>query len=259
MLGHLDGPTTNWNTINRLSSESLNPCSDTLLADKRGLEDMSDTGIAVVESTWWKKKNTSVRGLLEVIADVKVKNPHGYHYEMANNIDGLKRAIETLASAKDVRYLYIAMHGNDGGIVPHDGETLTATVLRNTLARAKQHRKSLRGLYLGCCEFGTVEVASKLFEKDISPIWIAGYSTEADWLQSSALDMLFLSTLISPLKNDVRETERQRIQRVVGMIQYAAPGLVENLGFGVYVRDSENGAYNLFEDFNGYDDLADAA
>lgn len=220
---------------------------------------MSDTGIAVIESTWWKKKNTSVRGILEIIADVTVKNPHGYHYEMANNIDGLKKSIETLASSKDIRYLYVAMHGNKDGIVPHDGETLTATVLRNVLARAKQQRKSLRGLYLGCCDFGTTEMVSKLFDKDIAPVWIAGYSTEADWLKSSALDMLFLSTLISPLRNNVRETERQRIQRVVGMIQSATPGLVDSLGFGVFVRDAETGARNLFDDFNDYDELADAA
>lgn len=220
---------------------------------------MSETGIAAIESTWWRKKNTSIRGLLEVVADIKVKNPHGYHYEMANNIEGLKKAIETLASSKDVRYLYIAMHGNEGGIVPHDGETLSVTVLRNTLVRAKQQRKSLRGLYLGCCDFGTVEMASKLFEKDISPTWIAGYSTEVDWLQSSALDMLFFSTLISPLRNGVRETEMQRIRRVVGMIHSAVPGLVESLGFGVFVRDSDNGAHSLFDEFNNYGDFEDAA
>jgi hypothetical protein len=226
---------------------------------KAGGKAMSDTGIGVVESTWWKKKNTSVRGLLEVIADVTVKNPHGYHYEMANNIDGLKTSIETLASSKDIRYLYIAMHGNEDGIVPHDGQTLSATVLRNTLVRAKQRRKSLRGLYLGCCDFGTVEMASKLFEKDISPTWIAGYNAEADWLQSSALDMLFLSMLITPLVNEARETERQRIRRVVGMIKAAAPGLVESLGFSVFVRDANSRAHNLFDDFKGYDELADAA
>ena len=220
---------------------------------------MSDTGIAAIESTWWKKKNTSIKGLLEVVADVEAKNPHGFHYEMANNIDGLKRAIETIASSKDCRYLYIAMHGNLNGIVPHDGETLSATVLRNTLARAKQHRNSLRGLHLGCCEFGRLETAAKLFEKDIAPVWIAGYSTEADWIRSSALDILFLSALIRPLKRGVRETEKQRIRRVVRSIYSAAPGLVDSLGFGVFVRDTENGAYNLFDDCNESDDLADAA
>lgn len=149
-----------------------------------------DTGIAVIESTWWKKKNTSVRHLFEIIADIVVKNPHGYHYEMANNVEGLKKAIETLSSTKDIRYLYLAMHGNGDGIVVHNRETLSAIVLRNILSKANQQRSSLKGLYLGCCEFATSERVSKLFERDISPTWIAGYSTSVDWIESSALDML---------------------------------------------------------------------
>lgn len=220
---------------------------------------MTSTGIAVIESTWWKKKNTSVRGLFEVVADIVVQNPHGYHYEMANSVEGLKKAIETLAVSRDIRYLYLAMHGNETGIVPHNGEVLSTIVLRNILARAKSERTSLRGLYLGCCDFGTLEMASKLFGKDVSPTWIAGYSKSVDWLESSALDMLFLSTLIKPPNRKIRETELQRIERVVGMMRFSAPGLIESLGFGVFVRDTVHGARNLIADTDDFDDLDDAA
>lgn len=225
---------------------------------------MADTGIAVIESTWWKKKNTSVRGFFEIIADIMVKNPHGYHYEMANNVEGLKKAIETLASSKDVRYLYLAMHGNANGIVVHNRETLSAIVLRNILSKAHRSRNSLKGLYLGCCEFATLETASKLFEKEISPSWIAGYSASVDWIESSALDMLFLSALVNPLisgktKKKIRETELQRIQRVVGQIKAAAPGLVQDLGFGVFIRDAQLGVRNLFEERDDFDEFYAAA
>lgn len=220
---------------------------------------MDDTGIAVVESTWWKKKNTSVRGLFDVIADVVVKTPHGYHYEMANNVEGLKKSIETLAVSKHIRYLYLAMHGNDKGVVPHNGETLSVIVLRNLLAKANARRNSLRGLYLGCCSCGNFDTAQKLFEKDISPIWVAGYNKPVDWIESSILDMLFLTALIAPQKKRLRETELQRIERVAGQIKVAAPGLVEALGFGVFVRDREFGVRNLFNDPDWLDDLWDAA
>ncbi|ANL74229.1 hypothetical protein AMC83_PA00002 (plasmid) [Rhizobium phaseoli] len=224
---------------------------------------MSDTGIAVIESTWWKKKNTSVRGFFEIIADIVVKNPHGYHYEMANNVEGLKKAIETLSSTRDVRYLYLAMHGNAGGVVVHNRETLSAIMLRNILSKANQQRNSLKGLYLGCCDFATLTTASKLFERDISPTWIAGYSTSVDWIESSVLDMLFLSTLVNPLldrrtKRRIRETELQRVCRVAGQIKVAAPGLVRDLGFGVFVRDPEFGVRDLLAE-NDLDELYDAA
>ncbi|NEI66530.1 hypothetical protein [Rhizobium leguminosarum] len=225
---------------------------------------MTDTGIAVIESTWWKKKNTSVRGFFEIIADIVVKNPHGYHYEMANNVEGLKKAIETLSSTKDVRYLYLAMHGNADGIVVHNRETLSAIVLRNILSKAYHQRNSLKGLYLGCCEFATSETVSKLFERDISPTWIAGYSRSVDWIESSALDMLFLSTLVNPLidrktKRKVRETELQRIERVAGQLKNSAPGLVRDMGFGVFVRDAQRGVRDLFEEHDYFDEFDHAA
>lgn len=220
---------------------------------------MNDTGIAVVESTWWKKKNTSVRGLMDIIADIVVKTPHGYHYEMANSVEGLKKSIETLAASRNIRYLYLAMHGNDKGVVPHNGETASVVVLRNLLAKANARRASLRGLYLGCCSFGNFDTAYKLFEREISPTWIAGYSKSVDWMQSSILDMLFLTTLVSPPEKRIRETELQRIERVAGQIKAAAPGLVGGLGFGVFVRDADNGVRNLFEEPEYIDDLDDAA
>nr|CAD6609754.1 hypothetical protein RTCK_02212 [Rhizobium sp. TCK] len=219
---------------------------------------MTDTGIAVIESTWWKRRNTSVRGIFDVIADIVVKSPHGYHYEMANSVEGLKKSIETLASSRGIHYLYLAMHGNEGGLVPHNGETLSAVVLRNLLVKAGSRRASLRGLHLGCCEFGTAETASKLFDRDIAPTWVAGYGARVDWLQSSILDMLFLTTLITPLGRKIRETELQRIERVAGQLKVAAPGLVQALGFGVFVRDREEGVRNLLEEPD-YDELDDAA
>jgi hypothetical protein len=86
---------------------------------------------------------------------------------VANNVERLKKAIETLSSSKDIRYLYLAMHGNEGSIVPYDHEALSAVVLRNVLAKAKVERTSLRGLCFGCCDFGTLKTASKLFDKDM--------------------------------------------------------------------------------------------
>lgn len=48
------------------------------------------TNVAVLESTWFQHKNTSVRGLFELIADINCDNPHSYNYEMANSEVALK-------------------------------------------------------------------------------------------------------------------------------------------------------------------------
>ena len=47
---------------------------------------MSDhTGIAVLESKWWPNRNTSIRPLFDMVAEITKEDPHAYHYEMAGS------------------------------------------------------------------------------------------------------------------------------------------------------------------------------
>lgn len=105
----------------------------------------------------------------------------------------------------------------------------------------KQSR--LIGLHMGSCLFSTKELASFLFEKDVGVKWIAGYSTEVDWIHSSALDLLFL--------NEFMETEcerdSKRIQITAERIRELAPDLANSLGFGIFVRKKGGGVRNLLD------------
>jgi hypothetical protein len=81
-------------------------------------------------------------------------------------------------------------------------------------------------------------LAEFLFEKDIGVKWIAGYSEEVDWLDSSAMDLLFFNELLS---GDDSETDLQRIQRTASRISQIAQGLTQELGFGIFVRKQRTG------------------
>lgn len=204
---------------------------------------MDHTGIAVIESNWWRKSNVSVRGLYALVADIASSNPNAFHYEMANSEAALKEAIPRIASYRECRYLSIAMHGDENGLSLLNGERLSRTELRNILCRIKiTNRSNLRGLYLGSCLFATNRLADHLFSADIGVHWIAGFTTAVDWILSSALDLLFFNELL----DSAEETEIQRIERVATRLRQIAPGLIKELGFGIYTRKrAVGGAKNL--------------
>lgn len=96
---------------------------------------MKHTGIAVIEGTWWRKHNTSIRGLFDLVADIACGNPHGYHYEMANSEAALKEVIPRIASYRECRYLCLSMHGDYDGIYTLSEERLSRAELRNLLCK----------------------------------------------------------------------------------------------------------------------------
>jgi hypothetical protein len=200
------------------------------------------TNIAVVESTWFQHKNTSVRGLFELIADIDCDNPHKYHYEMANSEAALKEAIPRIGSYRQCKYLYLAMHGDEAGLQLANNERLSRAELRNLLKKIKaQHGSTLSGIYLGSCLFGTQKLAEFIFAEEVGINWIAGYFEEVSWIKSSALDLLFFNELIS----EQDTSEIARINRTTGDLLDTAPGLVEKLGFGVFTRKRGGGIKNL--------------
>ncbi|MEJ8570772.1 hypothetical protein [Microbaculum marinum] len=199
---------------------------------------MKHTGLAVIESNWLRKQNISVRGLFDLVANIACENPNAYHYEMANSEAGLKEAIPRIGAYPECRYLCLAMHGDFDGLQTLSGQRLSRTELRNLLSQIKDtDRSKLRGLHLGSCLFASERLAAFLFEREIGVHWIAGYSKEVDWLDSSAMDLLFLNELLN--HNDM--TEIQRIEGTASRLLDIAAGLVRDLGFGIFVRKRRTG------------------
>jgi hypothetical protein len=203
------------------------------------------TGIAVLESRWWNNSNTSVRGLFELIADINNDNPHAYEYEMANCEVAVKEAIPRIAANKKCKYLCIATHGDKDGLRLHNDERISRTELRNILESINNTSGSrFHGVHMSSCIFGTQTLADFVFEKSVSPNWISGYSTKVNFLDSSAMDLLFFNELVG--KAIAGESPNKAIMRTAKRLKVLAGGLVEQLGFGIYVRKQRvGGAKNL--------------
>jgi hypothetical protein len=198
------------------------------------------TGIAVIESKWFEGSNVSVRGLFDLVADLATDTPHGYHYEMASSEAALKEAIPRIAKDNTCRYLCLAMHGNRKGLQLINGDQVTRTELKNMLVRIRGQRGAkLAGIHMASCIFGTQEIAEKLFSTPTELRWMAGYTETVDWIESSALDLLFFNYLAD--LDDMPLTEIQKIHAVARNLKKNVSGLVEKLGFGIYVRKQKTG------------------
>lgn len=182
-----------------------------------------------------------------MIANISYDNPNAYHYEMANSEAAIKEALPRIASYRECRFLYVATHGDWDGLHLLNEELLSRIELRNLLARVHETKGSkLRGIHLGSCLFTMDRLANFLFEKDVGVTWIAGYSEHVDWIESSALDLLFFNEL---LKFEA-ETDLAAIKNTAAKLKIAAPGLIEHLGFGIFVKGRGGRLSNLLAPAN---------
>lgn len=203
------------------------------------------TGLAVVESKWWADKNTSVSGIFDLISDIFLANPHHYHYEMISGKRAAKEAIPRIAADPTCSILYVAAHGEPDGVCWHNGEKLSRIEFRHIFKTIRETRGAqLSGIHFACCTFMNKDTADYLFHENICPWWVAGYSNYVDWLDSTALDMLFFRSLMMQRKG----TDLSRIKAVAADLLEKCPGLIRELGFGIYIRKpGTGGAKNLLE------------
>ncbi len=200
---------------------------------------MADTGVAVLESKWWRKWNSSVRSSFEMISEQTKDNAHAYHYEMANSLAALDEAIPRIAGYRNCRYLYVATHGSAQGLDLFNGERVTIPYLKEVFLGLPQGSR-LYGIYLASCAGCSESIAAELLEGDTGVVWIAGYKNAVNWLPSSALDMLFFSELITAEK----QGEEAKIRHVSERLRGLVPGLVTDLGFRIFMK-SRNKIINM--------------
>lgn len=193
--------------------------------------------LAVIEGRWWEDYNTSVRSLFDVLSDILIRTPHGYHYEMFNNKDGFRDVVQRIGGKWGFHYLYVAAHGFSDGILGSDGELIQRTVIRNVLRRVCQTEGSkIVGVFFGSCDFITEENAGFLFDPEEGGIpsikWIAGYSTPVHWLDSFVVDLFFWNKYFRRRNG----TDLEKIEHVAKAFTTMMPGAAEKLGFNIYVR-----------------------
>jgi len=202
---------------------------------------MQHTGLAVVESRWWSEGNDSVRPLFEILAGIVNSNPHSIRYYMFVEENSLNNIVSDIANDYTFHSVYIGAHGGEGSITGLGNNEISRTKLRNILAR-NNVKGTISGLYFGSCliaNFSSAEflLHNKDIDKDTRLKWIAGFANEVDWIDSSAIDMIFWSKYIQErMRNKRKKKKKSDTDMIVDTpadIKSIIPSAFDKFGFNV--------------------------
>ena len=207
---------------------------------------MPHTGLAIIESRWWKNGNDTVRPLFETLAGIVEDNPHSVRYDMFVENKSLKSVISDITKQKHIHSIYIGAHGNNNSIFGLAKTEISRTSLRNIL-RSVNKKGSVERLYFGSCLIATSDNASYLLKgtPKTGLQWVAGYTKSIDWVDSSAVDMIFWSKNLHERKTN--RSKKNNKKSSVDMVKTASsqmktlmPNVFDQMGFNVYYLDTGN-------------------
>jgi hypothetical protein len=198
--------------------------------------------MTLLEGKWFTDKDVSVTELFGPLFTVWTpKGRRSHHYEMFTNAHAFQAAIKFAMQKGAAHTIYIAAHGDADGLQGFHDEGISRTVIRNSL---NQKGTKKHGVYFGSCLFCTETNALYILDKCGRIQWIAGYTTEVDWIDSSALDLVFLRHFLfpSPGRGTAKPTtENERLRYAVNRIRQDMGSLASRLEFHVYVRSQGKG------------------
>jgi hypothetical protein len=191
---------------------------------------------AVLESRWARRSALSVKPAFDLVLAAQGLPADTYEYEMVASRAALREAAIRITRSERAQVLYLACHGNRRGeLVLHGGEVVSRDFLARTVALCGP---SLRGLYLGACFAGRKAMAQAMFEQSPNLRWVMGYSREIDFIDSTALDMMFFRRWMDSPDRSVK-----RIKTIVADVMDLNASLVardgDGLGFAAYVRQRD--------------------
>lgn len=205
---------------------------------------MTHTGLAVVESRWWDSGNDSVRPLFETLAGIIEGNPHSVRYDMFAEENSLASIIDDICADGAYHSLYVGAHGDESSIGGLGGAEISRVKLRNIL-RNYNAKGQCSGLYFGSCLIATEKNAGFwLCDTPTTGLqWIGGYKTSVDWVDSSAIDMIFWSKYLHERQRNRsrrkgKKTELQMVKHAAGEMKALMPTIFNQMGFNIYHLDS---------------------
>jgi hypothetical protein len=199
---------------------------------------------SVVESRWWSKGNHSVRPLFEAVASIHFDNPSAFYYDMFADKSSLKTVLTMRGNDAQTEVIYLASHGNETQIGPNSENTISRTEVRNIIVSANT-KKQIKGLFLGTCLTGNIDVARFFLENAETNLeWVAGYSNSVDWVDGSAVDMIFFSKLAEKYvanksKKKGKLSPRKMAHETATALVKLVQGAHSVYGFNIYFHENK--------------------
>lgn len=198
--------------------------------------------IAIAESRWWNTGNHSVRNLFEAVAAIHYENPSAFFYDMFADKSSLNTVFQARAQDGTTEVIYLASHGDENNIGPTSNTAVSRAEFRN-IVKSSNTQGSLKGLFFGTCLTGNSETARFLLEDpDTKLTWVAGYREKVDWVDGSAIDMVFMSKLASlyvanQSKKRGKLTPRAMAHEAASQLVKLIAGAHTQYGFNIYFHE----------------------
>lgn len=201
------------------------------------------SGLAVVELRSRDNRTGSLRNLYELISECSFEKPYEFSCEIVSTSNGLKDAMARWSRSEEIRYLCIAGHGSKDGVILDHGKTANAGTIGKSLI-SRPSGNDLVGCHFSTCYTVNPAFSRALLKTATSLLWVSGYNSAVDWIQSLAMDMLFLRLILDNFEN---ENEEKLIRRVAKSIQTLAPGLHKSLGMRIFLAGPDGQIINLLD------------
>jgi hypothetical protein len=208
---------------------------------------MSNAPVSVIETRWWEKGNHSVKPIFEAVAALNYGNPSAIYYDMFSEKNSLASTLEMRCKDKTTKVLYLATHGDASStfIGKDEANEISRTEFKNLLQNANS-KSQLDGLFLGTCYTATNKTIEFVMDKGSTKLnWVAGYTENVDWVEGTAIDMVFFHHLT---REYIRNSSRKRGKwSAVEIAKFAAtevmkliPAAHSKYGFNIYYLDDKN-------------------
>lgn len=201
---------------------------------------MAQCPISVLEARWWNQGNHSVRELFSTISAHHYDNPSAHFYDMFVDKHSLSTMLNLRAKDGQTEVIYLGTHGDENSIQGAPGQNIPSREFRKQLCAANTKRQ-IKGLFLGTCSTGNLEVAKYLFAEKTNLDWIAGYRKDVDWIEGSAIDMVFFHKLMegyvqNSKRRNGKKTPSQMAHEAAGEMLKIVPGAHNHYGFNIYFK-----------------------
>ncbi len=163
---------------------------------------------------------------------------------MFNTAASFRAAMTGIAAVRGLRHIYVAAHGDTDAIYGAGGNHRVPLniILQSVQDVASTPQSTLSGIYFGACAIGRERTAHKLLGgehgEQAGLKWIAGYSKDADWTTSSAVDFVFWDSYLRAVDPDLEAlSDHKAVFKAAETVGRLMSGAVDLLGFNVYVRE----------------------
>lgn len=168
--------------------------------------------------TLWNRNMLSPRQSMEPIAElVSQENSTSYSHFTFNTKDELRFLIQKL-NRTDPGIIYMGSHGESRYF--HLGTGNTEYLSLQELGEMFRNKLKGRVLHLSSCElFNVPEGEIKYLKSITGTAMLSGYTKSVDWLESSAMDMFLLDSILENSK-DLNKVKSKLFKRFYNLVEY---------------------------------------